>query len=182
MSTADETADEVVVGEVVDLPEIDLGGSSEENGAPPEAAALLDDLRRVAADFENFRKRTAREREDLIARASQRLVERLLPVLDSFDSALSVEVDTPAAEKLQAGIRSTHQQLLDVLRAEGLEVVGATGKPFDPEVHEAVAGGGTGHLVVGEELRRGYLMRGRVIRPALVAVTASDPSEEPETM
>lgn len=178
MSTADGVSDEVVVGEVVDLPD-----STDEVGAAREAAAaLLDDLQRVAADFENFRKRTARERDDLITRASQRLVENLLPVLDSFDSASSVEVDTPAAEKLQAGIRSTHQQLLDVLKAEGLEVVGATGMPFDPEVHEAVAGGGTGHLVVAEELRRGYLIRGRVIRPALVAVTASDPSEEPETM
>ena len=138
-----------------------------------EASSYLDDLRRVAADFENFRKRMTREQQLLVDRASERVVKAVLPVLDSFDAALSIEATTETEEKLLGGMRGTHAQLLDVLTKEGLEVIFAVGEPFDPELHEAVMSSGDGErLVVSQELRRGYRLHGRVIRATLVALEA----------
>ena len=133
-----------------------------------------EDLQRVAAEFENFRKRAARDREELVDRATQRLVEALLPVLDSLDGALAHEAETPGEDAMLNGMQGTRRQLLDVLAKEGLEIVPGVGEPFDPAVHEAVMGGGDGHLVVTEEMRRGYALRGRVIRPAMVTVGDAD--------
>jgi len=143
--------------------------------ARQSAESYLDDLRRVAADFENFRKRATRDRDEIVERASSRLVASLLPVLDSFDAALASDQDR-GPERVVAGMRNIYQQLVSVLRAEGLEPIEAVGQPFDPERHEAVAGGGDGHLVVTSEARRGYTLKGRVLRPALVEVAAEDVS------
>jgi molecular chaperone GrpE len=134
------------------------------------ADSYLDDLQRVAAEFENFRKRAAREREEITARSSQRLVAALLPVLDSFDQAFAHQAQTPGEEQILAGVRGTFHQLMDTLAREGLEVIPTVGEPFDPVTHEAVAGGGDGELVVSEEFRRGYTLKGRVVRPAMVVV------------
>ena len=136
--------------------------------------ARTDDLQRIAAEFDNYRKRTARDRDEVVRLSSQRLVEALLPVLDSFDGALGHEASTPAEEAMLDGMQSTYQQLMDALGKEGLEVVPAVGEPFDPMVHEAVMGGGAGHLVVTAEMRRGYTLGGRVIRPAMVGVADAD--------
>ena len=138
-----------------------------------DANEYLDNLQRVAAEFDNFRRRTMRERTELSQRASQGVVERLLPVLDSFDSAFTHEAQTPTEELLISGMRGTYQQLFDLLQKEGLEPIPADpGEEFDPEVHEAVssAASGDGAPVIAQELRRGYRLKGRVIRPALVAV------------
>jgi molecular chaperone GrpE len=136
-----------------------------------EAQEYLDDLRRVAADFENFRKRTQREMAENIERASQRVVMGLLPVLDSFDLAVAHEPATDSEANLLGGVNSTRQQLLDALAREGLEVIPTVGEAFDPEMHEAVSMEGTPeHPVVVGEMRRGYTLRGRVLRAALVAV------------
>jgi molecular chaperone GrpE len=136
--------------------------------------ARTDDLQRLAAEFENFRKRIRREQEEGVAHASRRVVEALLPVLDTLDSALGHEPKTPGEEALLAGMRSTRQQMLDALAREGVEVIPAEGEAFDPTVHEAVMGGGGGDLVVTAEMRRGYTMGGRVIRPAMVQVADED--------
>jgi molecular chaperone GrpE len=138
-----------------------------------DADRYLDDLRRVAADFENYRKRTQREMAAMVERASERVVRELLPVLDSFEAALAVEPKTETEEKLLVGIRNTYDLLLDVLVKEGLEPVETWDAAFDPTVHEAVvtAGEGTGTLRVTQDLRRGYKLHGRVLRAALVAVT-----------
>lgn len=143
--------------------------------ARDEATSYLDDLRRVAADFDNFRKRALREQQITVERASERVLVSMLPVLDSFDAALQVEPDSTAAEKLIEGIRSIHAQLMDMLAKEGLEQIPAFEEPFDPSVHEAVMSSGEGpRLVVSTELRRGYRLRGKVIRPALVALEGRD--------
>jgi molecular chaperone GrpE len=134
------------------------------------ADSYLEDLQRVAAEFANFRKRAAREREETVERAAQRVVQALLPVLDSFDQALSHQPQTPGEEQLLAGVRGTFHQLRDVLSKEGLGTIPAAGEGFDPQVHEAVAGGGDGDLMVSQELRRGYTLKGRVLRPAMVVV------------
>jgi molecular chaperone GrpE len=133
-------------------------------------ATHLDDLRRVAAEFDNFRKRSMRDQQEMTERASQRVVEALLPVLDSFDGAFSHEAQSPSEESLLAGVQSTFHQLMEVLGGEGLAAIATDGETFDPTVHEAVAGGGGDDLVITSELRRGYTMQDRVIRPALVAV------------
>ncbi|HUU62213.1 MAG TPA: nucleotide exchange factor GrpE [Acidimicrobiia bacterium] len=140
--------------------------------ARASADSYLDDLRRVAAEFDNFRKRVAREREDVVARSSQRVVQALLPVLDSFDQAFAHRAQTPGEEQLLAGVRGTFHQLMDVLAGEGLEIVPGVGEEFDPTVHEATAvvAGGDGPLVVAQELRRGYILKGRLLRPAMVVV------------
>ena len=138
--------------------------------ARDSADSYLEDLQRVAAEFANYRKRVTREHEDTVARAAQRLVEALLPVLDSFDQACAHRPQTPGEEQILAGMRSTYTQLMDVLAKEGLEVVPTAGEAFDPRVHEAVAGGGEGDLVVTEEWRRGYSLRGRLLRAPMVLV------------
>lgn len=145
------------------------------------ADSYLDDLQRVAAEFENYRKRAAREREEIIDRASQRVVQSMLPVLDSFDRAFSHRAQTPGEEQLLAGVRGTFHQLMDILAGEGLEAVPGVGEDFDPAIHEATAvvGDADGHLVVAEELRRGYLLKGRLLRPAMVMVESRPASPAP---
>lgn len=140
-------------------------------GARAEAAQYLDHWQRVAAEFDNFRKRSQRERAETVSRAAERVIVNLLPTLDSFDAAVAFEAETEKEEKLLAGMHGTLTQLLTALQAEGLEPIQALGAEFDPELHEAVqVGEGSGTMVVTEELRRGYLLNGRVLRAALVVV------------
>ena len=190
MPSADETADgllpDAASGPEARRVAADLGldlPDDPEEAMNVLAAALLDARRdageymelmqRIAADFDNYRKRVERDQTDMVLRASQRVVERLLPALDSFDAAMAYEPQTPSEEKFLDGMRGTHAQLMDILESEGLSAVPAVGEEFDPALHEAAAqpaNDGDGPLVVTEELRRGYVMRGRVIRPSLVVV------------
>jgi len=141
--------------------------------AREEAGSYLDDLRRVAADFDNYRKRTTKESAIMLDRATEKVVRGLMPVFDSFDAALAVAPKTDTERKLYSGMLNTREQLLDALKREGLEVIPTIGEPFDPEIHEpAGAPAGTGNLVVSEELRRGYRLNGKVLRAALVALEA----------
>jgi molecular chaperone GrpE len=136
-----------------------------------EASRYLDDYRRMAADFDNYRKRAQRDQRDMTERASERVVMSLLPVLDSFAAAITYEGETEGEQKLVDCMRGTFTQLLTVLESEGLEIIPTIGEEFDPAVHEAVQiAEGSGTMVVLGELRRGYRMKGRVIRAALVAV------------
>jgi molecular chaperone GrpE len=139
-----------------------------------ERDELVDTLRRVQADFENYRKRMLREQTALVERATQRLVEDLLPVLDSFDGALGslAGTDSPEAEKVRDGVMGIRSQLVSVLEKNGLERIEADGAPFDPNEHEAVMqDSGAGEPHVAETMRTGYKLKGRVLRPAMVRVT-----------
>jgi molecular chaperone GrpE len=138
--------------------------------ARQEAGEYLETLQRVAADFDNYRKRVERDHADNVTRASQRILEQMLPTLDSLDAALGYEPQTPAEEKILEGVSGTRAALLETLARDGFEPIPAVGEAFDPAVHEAVGGGGDGELRVGQELRRGYTLRGRVLRPSLVMV------------
>ena len=132
-----------------------------------ERDEYLEALRRLKAEFENSRKRQARERARLLETASERLVVRLLPVLDNLDRALEAEGD------IREGVRATRDQLADVLGEEGLLPVASDGQPFDPNVHEAVMGQPSDEHEEGTVLQtfqRGYLLNGRAIRPAKVVV------------
>jgi len=136
-----------------------------------EATSYLDDLKRVAADFDNYRKRTTREASVMLDRATEKVVQGLMPVLDSFDAALTTQPQTDTEKSLYSGMLNTREQLLSSLKSEGLEVIPTIGEAFDPEIHEpAGAPSGDGRLVVAQELRRGYRLRGRVLRAALVTL------------
>jgi molecular chaperone GrpE len=137
-----------------------------------EAGSYLEDLQRVAADFDNYRKRVLREQAQNVERAAERVTRHLLPALDSLDAALATDADSPAAERVLDGVRGTRTLLLDILANEGLRPIPAVGLPFDPGVHEAAVAPseGEGTLIVTTEMRRGYTLHGRVLRAALVAV------------
>lgn len=128
-------------------------------------------LVRLQADFDNYRKRVAREREDLLKYANEQLILALLPVVDNFDRALASENND--SEKLLAGIEMISRQLMDILSREGLESIPAVGQQFNPEHHEAVIKEESGNHPensIIQELRRGYTYKGKVIRPAMVKV------------
>jgi molecular chaperone GrpE len=139
-----------------------------------ERDEYLDTLRRVQADFENYRKRMLREQTALVERATQGLVEQLLPVLDSLESAVA-SLDAAGNDELanvRKGLELVHTEMLGVLEKAGLSRIDAEGKPFDPNEHEAVMqDDGDGEPVVSEVVRTGYRLKGRVLRPAMVRVT-----------
>ena len=136
-----------------------------------EADELLGNLQRVTAEFDNYRKRTERDRVENMLRAGQRIIESLLPALDSLDAAIAIEPTTDAEMKMLAGMTSTHAQLLEALAHDGFAAIEAVGAPFDPALHEAISVvPGDGAQVVDQEVRKGYVMGGRVIRPSLVVV------------
>jgi molecular chaperone GrpE len=136
-----------------------------------EADELLGNLQRVTAEFDNYRKRTERDRVENVLRASQRVIESMLPTLDSLEAALAIEPTSDAEAKMVEGMRSTHTQLLETLKRDGFEPIEAVGTPFDPALHEAISViPGEGEQVVDQEVRKGYVMGGRVIRPSLVVV------------
>lgn len=148
---------------------------NELEAAREEGSSYLDDLRRVAADFDNYRKRTTRESSTMLERATENVVRRLMPVLDTFDAALGAAPKTETEQKLYSGMLNTREQLVNALKDEGLEVIATIGEPFDPEVHEPVgAPAGSGTLIVSDELRRGYRLNGKVLRAALVVLEASE--------
>lgn len=128
-----------------------------------ERDEYLDALQRVKAEFDNFKRRTERERGEIAARASASLADKLLPVLDACEAAIS-----HGAEDVEPIYRS----LLEVLEKEGLERMAGDGVPFDPNLHDAVMHepSESGDAVVVESLRTGYLWQGQVVRPAMVKV------------
>jgi molecular chaperone GrpE len=139
-----------------------------------ERDEYLDTLRRVQAEFENYRKRVIKEQTALVDRATSGLVEQLLPVLDSFELALK-NLDSAGSDDIESvrkGVELVYAELLGVLEKAGLSRIEADGKPFDPNVHEAVMQeDGDGEPVVTDVLRTGYTLKGRVLRPAMVKVT-----------
>jgi molecular chaperone GrpE len=143
--------------------------------AKAKAAEYLDHLRRLQADFDNYRKRTIKEQTRAIDAASEPLVQRLLEVLDDFELALMAAEQKPDFDKFLHGVELVYAKLQDSLRAAGVERIEAEGKPFDPEQHEALmqTGSGEGDPVVDDVLRQGYTLKGRVIRPSGVRVTRS---------
>ncbi len=141
--------------------------------ARAEAESYLDDLRRLQADFDNYRKRTLREQTARTASASQALVARLLPVLDNFELAVSHAEQSRDFDRMLKGVEMVFGELREVLQGEGLVKIEAEGKPFDPERHEAVVaveqeGAEPGTVV--DVVRTGYELRGKVLRPAMVKV------------
>src|SRR5436190_13023358 len=158
----------------VEEPAEDEGESLEQRLAFAEAEAEthLNDLKRLAADFDNYKKRAAREQAALSGRASERLVKELLPIVDDLERALGAAEDHEEAE-LEEGVRLVHRQLASVLEREGLAEIETEGK-FDPHVHEALlsqpSDAEEGSVI--EVVQKGYKLGDKVLRPARVVVAA----------
>jgi molecular chaperone GrpE len=151
--------------------------SSDQNLSPAEALrrekdALQDRLLRTAAEFDNYRKRIDRDRrEQSDAMAADALVD-LLPIIDDLERALQAPA-TGDADSFRAGVELIHRQMLDLLRKRGVKTIQAVGADFDPRFHESVMSEMSSEHREGEvlqELRRGYMLGDRLLRPAMVKV------------
>jgi molecular chaperone GrpE len=140
--------------------------------ARADADEYLSHLQRLQAEFDNYRKRVLREQTQAVELASEPVMRRLLEVLDEFELALMAADRQPEFDTFLKGVELVFAKLADSLRSEGLKRIEAEGKPFDPELHEALmqSGAGEGEPVVAEVLRPGYTLKGRVLRPAGVRV------------
>jgi molecular chaperone GrpE len=140
---------------------------------------------RLNAEFDNFKKRAARERSEAVKYANEALMERLIPTLDHFEMAMTAvqNIDDKSVSSIKMGIEMVHNQLKSTLKDSGLEEVDALGKVFDPVWHEAVSQKVTDDVPEGqvvEQTRKGYKLNDRLIRPAAVVV-AKAPSAEGES-
>lgn len=131
-----------------------------------------DQLLRARAEFDNFRKRMERERLQMAARASEDAVRDFLPIVDDLERALAADTGD-AGSTIHQGVEMIHRQMLEMLRRRGIEPIDAIGEDFDPNIHEAVAyepaAGRREGEIIGE-LRRGYRMGDRLLRPSMVRV------------
>ncbi len=130
-------------------------------------------LLRGAAEFDNYRKRTERERREQADRSVADILLELLPVLDDFERALNADAGGGSVDAYRQGVELIHRQLLDLLKKRGVRPIDAIGTPFDPHLHQAVATdvveeGRDGEVL--EDLRRGYMIGERLLRPAMVRV------------
>ncbi len=160
----------------------DVEGAPVGGGEPTDtvdAAKLKEQLAYLAADFENFRKRVAREREAQAAFGNEQLLLAVLPFLDNLERAMGQA--GASADALLSGVRMTHDLFLSELRKFGLEQLPAQGGTFDPSLHEAIASvpssGKPGGTILAEA-RKGYLLNGRLLRPAQVTVAAAPPEDD----
>jgi molecular chaperone GrpE len=156
---------------------------AELDAAREEAARNLAAAQHWQAEFENFRKRQTAQAADQATRAGQRIVEELLPVLDNLDRAIDHTVRGGDLEHLVKGVESVHTQIMAVFKKEGVEEIDPFGSAFDPTVHQAVNQVEDPevpeHTVV-EVFQKGYLMGGRVVRPAMVVVSTGGPARKAE--
>ena len=141
-------------------------------------------LQRERAEFQNFRRRTAEERAEMLGLAGEDLIRKVLSLADDFDRAVETRPETLDGDPWVEGIAAIDRKLRQLLESEGVtEIEAAPGTRFDPRDHEAVAnvpGTGRADGEIVEELRRGYRLRDRVIRPALVAVAVHEPASDTE--
>lgn len=145
---------------------------------PEKMAEELEELNkrflRVSADFENYKRRTVLEKEDLVKYSNSKIMGDLLPVLDAFQLALKNPGESEEAKNVIKGVEMLYRQILQVLEHAGMEAIEAVGKPFDPNLHEAIMQVDDDSVpedTVVEDLRTGYTLNDRVIRPSMVKVS-----------
>ncbi|WP_067837087.1 nucleotide exchange factor GrpE [Amphibacillus sediminis] len=173
----DTTEEEVVTDveqELVDDNDHDSEAVSDElKQLEAEKEEIYQKLLRIQAEYDNFRKRTQREKAADLKYKSQSLVTELLPVVDNFERALQTKPDSEQAQSFVEGIEMVYRQLQTALEKEGVEVIETVGQPFDPNVHQAVLqveDDSYESNTVVEEMQKGYRLKDRVIRPAMVKV------------
>ncbi len=138
---------------------------------------------RLAAEFDNYKKRIARQFEDIIKSSGEKIIISLLEVLDNFERALDAASNGTDFKALHEGMELTYQQLYDILKKEGVEPIKAVGEKFDPNLHEAMLQVESDEFpegVIAQEILRGYRLNGRVIRFSRVAVSAPCPDKRQE--
>ncbi|KAJ9548087.1 hypothetical protein OSB04_020630 [Centaurea solstitialis] len=149
-----------------------------------ELSSARDRVLRISADFDNFRKRTERERLSLVANAQGEVVENLLGVLDNFERAKSqIKIETEKEEKINNSYQSIYKQFVEVLGSLGVESVETVGQPFDPLLHEAIMREDSSEFnegVVIQEFRKGFKIGERLLRPSMVKVSAGPGPETGE--
>jgi molecular chaperone GrpE len=162
--------------EVVDVGPME---SDEDSDSSKKDAEYLEQLQRLKAEFDNYRKRVEKEKEEFFSYAKGRVIQNFLPVLDDLDRMVQHGRDRedaaadPECSALVSGIELIHQKTKKILTSEGLEEIDPAGKPFDPAFHEAIGVIDTDAErdgLVLEELERGYLLRGKLLRPSRVRV------------
>jgi molecular chaperone GrpE len=169
-------------------PDIDPAEEAVPAGETPETATdpasevekFRDLALRSRAELDNYRKRVVREKEEAIRYANSSLLESLLPILDNFELGLGAAKSTPEAAGIVQGLGMVRKQLEDFLRDHGVDTLDAEGKPFDPNLHEAVAQESSAEVPEGNvirQLRRGFKLKDRLIRPATVVVSKGPPAE-----
>lgn len=152
--------------------EVDLQAELEKLTA--EVKEKSDKALRLQADFENFRRRTSKEKDELAAVVTQGVMKDMLPLLDNFERAMAAE--TTDMEAFQKGVEMIFTQFQEVLKKNGLEHIETEGKKFDPNFHQAVMRVQNDKLEdddIAQELQKGYMVKGRVIRPSMVQVVAN---------
>ncbi len=140
------------------------------------ATEYKEHFQRMAADFENYRKRIEKEREDFIKFSKEKLIHEFLPILDNFEMALHHVKNTTDPGKIIEGIELVEKQFHNILKKEGLEVIETKGKKFNPHIHEAIMHEETNKYpedLITKELRKGYTLGGKIIRPAQVKVATA---------
>jgi molecular chaperone GrpE len=139
-----------------------------------ERDEYLELAQRTKADFDNYRKRVAKENSEALARGKAKLARELLPVVDNLERALQADKDASSPEALAHGVALVHEELRSRLENAGVESFDPTGEPFDPQLHEALStqpAGDTEPGVVVETVEKGYRLDGQVLRPARVVVS-----------
>jgi molecular chaperone GrpE len=155
---------------------------AERDARAREAAEAQDRYLRTLAEFDNYRRRTGREREDWGRRAQEQLLREILPALDNFDRALAAPPTPGTDQAFRAGVELIHREFLNALERVGVRPFASVGEPFDPARHEAVSrverADVADQTVVAETLR-GYVFGERVLRPAHVVVAVRPPASTP---
>ncbi|MBM7565621.1 molecular chaperone GrpE [Paenibacillus sacheonensis] len=159
-------------------PEVDITEGAEEDDRIAELMKLADENQqrylRAQADFDNFRRRTAKEREELAQYASMKLLGQLLPVVDNFGRAIEAAKAGGDGESFSKGVDMIFRQLEGVLDAEGLKPMDVVGQPFNPEFHQAIMQVESDEYeegIVVEEVQKGFMLKDKVLRPAMVKVS-----------
>ena len=151
-----------------------LPGTDPESQLKAERDELYDRLLRKQAEFDNYKKRVERERSEYVQFASAELIKALLDAMDSFDLAIhNASADSGASDNMLRGLDLIYKQFQDTLARFGLKAIEARGETFDPNLHQAVSTIPTDDVeenTVVEELRKGYMLNGRLLRPAMVSV------------
>ncbi|CAJ1918623.1 unnamed protein product [Sphenostylis stenocarpa] len=149
-----------------------------------ELSVEKDRILRISADFDNFRKRTERDRLSLVTNAQGEVVESLLPVLDNFERAKTqIKVETEGEEKINNSYQSIYKQFIEILTSLGVEPVETVGTPFDPLLHEAIMREDSAEFedgIIIQEFRKGFKLGDRLLRPSMVKVSAGPGPAKPE--
>lgn len=166
-------------------PQMEVESNLNNTSSSEENAGELDKLRaeieehqqrllRTQADYDNFRRRTVKEKDELGKYASAKLITELLPVIDNFERALNIKPEHAEAASYSKGVEMIFRQLEGVLQAEGLSAMTTVGQPFNPEYHQAIMQVESDEYEEGtvvEEVQKGYILKDKVLRPAMVKVS-----------